>query len=249
MLFDKNNPIIEIVDVIRGKWRTGPFVVAPREYSSLAFRTKGKVHLCDGSEEYIATTNDILFVPQHFGYTAEYDENEGIVIHFITQSDETNIQVFPFENGEKLYKMFLHSIALWDSKEPGYEHFVMAQLYEIMGSIVANQTKTVLPEHFLRAISIINTNYKNSDLNLTEICHQAGISPTVFRQLFRQHYQKTPLAYITDLRLSHARQLISVGSSVENAAYESGFNDSKYFARVVKKHLHCTPKELKSYGK
>ena len=36
---------------------------------------------------------------------------------------------------------------------------------------------------------------------------------------------------------------------VTNAAYESGFNDPKYFARVVKKCLNCTPRDLKNYGR
>ena len=43
--------------------------------------------------------------------------------------------------------------------------------------------------------------------------------------------------------------LITCGVSVETAAEQSGFNDSKYFARVVKKYYHCTPRELKHHGK
>jgi AraC-like DNA-binding protein len=37
--------------------------------------------------------------------------------------------------------------------------------------------------------------------------------------------------------------------TIEDAACESGFNDPKYFARVVKKHFGCTPRDLKLYGK
>ena len=58
-----------------------------------------------------------------------------------------------------------------------------------------------------------------------------------------------PVAYITDLRLEYARNLISGGMSIEAAAVESGFNDPKYFARRVKKHFGCTPSKLKTYGK
>ncbi|MBQ3099216.1 MAG: AraC family transcriptional regulator [Kiritimatiellae bacterium] len=36
---------------------------------------------------------------------------------------------------------------------------------------------------------------------------------------------------------------------IETAAYESGFNDPKYFARVVKSRFGCTPRALKAYGK
>ena len=39
--------------------------------------------------------------------------------------------------------------------------------------------------------------------------------------------------------------IISCGTTIEQAAEKSGFNDSKYFARVVKKRFNCTPRELK----
>ena len=81
------------------------------------------------------------------------------------------------------------------------------------------------------------------------ICTEAGIGATQFRQLFKKYYQKTPMEYITSLRLEYARSLISNGVPVEKASFESGFNDSKYFARVVKKYFGCTPRELKTYGK
>ena len=54
---------------------------------------------------------------------------------------------------------------------------------------------------------------------------------------------------MTDLRLEYARSLITNGVSVETAAYECGYNDAKYFARVVKKQFGCTPRELRNYGK
>ena len=95
----------------------------------------------------------------------------------------------------------------------------------------------------------INANYKDSTLSIDKVCKKAGISATVFRQQFKKYYQKTPIEYITELRLEYARNLISRGTSIENAAFESGFNDSKYFARIVKKHFGCTPRQLRTYGK
>ena len=76
-----------------------------------------------------------------------------------------------------------------------------------------------------------------------------GICETSFRELFKKYYIKTPIEFITDLRIENAKGLISNGLSVEAAAYESDFNDSKYFARIVKKKLGCTPSELKHLGK
>ena len=57
------------------------------------------------------------------------------------------------------------------------------------------------------------------------------------------------MEYITKSRLESARNLISCGVPIAQAAEQSGFNDPKYFARVVKKHFGCTPREFKTYGK
>jgi two-component system response regulator YesN len=101
-----------------------------------------------------------------------------------------------------------------------------------------------LPEYFLRAVSCIQDHFTDHQLSIPGICKEAYL-----RTLFHQNYGKTPTEYITELRLEHARNLISCGASVEAAAGESGFSGPKYFARVVKKHFGCTPRNLRSYGK
>lgn len=249
MLCDGNNPILRIIGVEHQCWRGGVFDVKPREYSALAFRISGTATITAGGKKYYINSNDILYMPQNIAYTAEYTDTEMIVIHFVTLENGRASEVYSFQNSEQIYKLFLRALSFWKNKEPGFHVYALSQLYMILGVILEKSTKSNQPEHFLRAISFINSNYKNNTLSIDMICAEAGISATAFRELFKKYYQKTPMEYITSLRLEYARSLISNGASVENATYESGFNDSKYFARVVKKHFGCTPRELRIYGK
>ena len=249
MLYHANNPILHIVGVEHLCWRGGTFQVAPRKYSALAFRISGSAVIRSGGKDYCAKANDILYLPQNLGYTAQYTDTEMIAIHFVTARDDREIEIYSLENSEQIYKMFLRLQSIWKNKEPGYTAYAMAQMYAVLGTISEKEAKTVLPEHFLKAISFINSHYRDSTLSIDRICAKTGIGTTRFRQLFRAHYQKTPVDYITALRLEHARNLISGGASIEAAAYDSGFNDPKYFARVVKKHFGCMPRQLKTYGK
>ncbi len=249
MLFDGNNPILQITGVDHMHWHSGYFDVLPRDYSALAFRIKGTAKISTETKQYYINTNDILYLPQNMKYTAEYTDTELIVIHFVSEKNDSEIEVYSFENTEKIYKLFLSALSFWKNKEHGFYSYTIAQLYTILGNIAEKNAESVLPQHFLKSLSFINSNYKNNELNIDMICRQGGISATMLRQLFKKYYQKTPLEYILSLRLEYARSLISNGVSVENAAYDSGFNDSKYFARVVKKHFSCTPRELKYYGK
>lgn len=249
MLYEGTNAILRMENVEHLKSSPGTYVVAPRPYSSLSFRIKGNARIEAGGSVCTVDTNDILYLPQGLGYTAYYTDTEMITFHFVTEHNDGKIQVFSFENGEKIYKTFLQARQIWQSRAPGYQLFAMGALYSVLGMICQKETHAQLPPHFLRAVSILNGGYTNSRLNIGEICAQAGIAQSRFRQLFKLHYGKTPVDYLTDLRIEHARGRIAGGMSVEAAAVESGFNDPKYFARAVKKRFGCTPKSFKSYGK
>lgn len=248
MLYDGKNPILRVIGVAHMNWKSGYYQVAPRPYSALAFRIRGTAEITSGGREYHVNTNDILYLPQNMEYTAGYTDTEMIVIHFVTAREDKEIELFSFENGETFYKAFLRAHTLWENKEAAFEVYVMAQLYGILGMVFEKEIKAVLPPHFLKAVSYLNSDFRSSSLSIGIICSYAGISETLFRQLFRAHYNKTPVEYITDLRLEYARNLIAGGVSVETAALESGFNDSKYFARVVKKRFGCTPRALREYS-
>lgn len=249
MLYEGTNPILEIKNVESLTSSPGTYEVAPRPYCSLSFRIRGTARIQTGDKEFTVNTNDILYLPQNLAYTAQYTETEMITFHFVTALDDGEIQVFSFENGEKIYKTFLQARELWQTKAPGFRLYAMSALYAALGMICQKQTHAQLPPHFLRAVSILNGDYTNSHLNLGEVCSHAGIAQSRFRQLFKLHYGKTPVDYLTDLRIEQARSLIAGGMSVEAAAFESGFNDPKYFARAVKKRFGCTPRDFKSYGK
>ena len=115
-------------------------------------------------------------------------------------------------------------------------------LYKILCTIF---NRHQVSPNLQKAIAFIHANYRDSSLTIGQICAHAGFSPTVLRQLFSTHYQQSPIEYIIRQRLLYAQTLIADGVPIETAAFESGFNDLKYFARVSKKYLNRTPSELK----
>ena len=249
MLFHGENPVLHIRGVEQMHWSGDSYQVAPRSHCALSLRLKGEAVINCGKKSYTVTSENLLYLPQNLGYHAEYTDTDLLVIHFTTLKNDPEPEIYHPENMERLKRLFLSAHEKWKNKEPGYGVFPMKCLYEIFCELSEEETRTVLPPHFLKALSYINANFRNPTLNLPCICTEAGISGTALRQLFHKHYQKSPLNYITDLRLECARALISEGITVETAALESGFNDSKYFARVVKQHFDCTPKDFKLYGK
>ncbi len=249
MILSQDNSVMRIIGVEHMEWCGGTFDVKPRDYSSLSFRIKGEVEIESGGKAFFVNTNDVLYIPQGIPYSAKYTDTEMIVIHFITEKRDSLPEVFSFSYDEEIHGSFVSANILWQNKVPGFEFFVKSKLFHILGKLSENETENHAPSWFLKAVSFIHSSYTSPSLSVEEICKNAGISGTALRSFFKEYYKKTPNEYITKLRLEYARNLISCGIGIEESAEKSGFSDSKYFARVVKKHFHCTPRELKNYGK
>lgn len=249
MLYEGKNPVLQVIGVERLQWVEGSFQVAPREYSALALRVRGSTAITVAEKEYYVNTGDVLYLPQGIPYTAQYTDTDMVVIHFITAENDPAPEVYSAENSRRIYETFLQADNLWQTKPQGYPVYALSLLYHIFGLIADAETKNRVPPSFLEAISYIHTHFRDNSLSADRICHHAGISQTQLRLLFQKHYGKTPLEYITALRLEQARNLIAGGAGVETAALDSGFRDPKYFARTVKKHFGCTPRDWKTYGK
>lgn len=244
MLYTCGNPITEMLLVGHFAWQARSLAVSARPYCALAFRISGGGSLHCGGKSYTLCAGDVLYMPQNLSYSHEYTDTDLLLFHFVTGKNDPEPEVYHLKNPEEIGRQFQKAVAIWEQKETGYMGKCMSIFYKIMGMLAENQALTNLPIHFTQAVSLLNQQFCRSDLRIGDICKQAAISETVFRQLFKQHFGKTPVEYLTELRLENARSLLAEGCCVEYAALESGFSDPKYFSRVVRKKLGLTPRHL-----
>lgn len=244
MLYDGNNPILQITDVTQLRYNFGTFAVGPRKYAELLFLTGGNISIECAGNEYSVKTGNLLYLPQNLKYTASYTEAEIISIRFTTENTDSCPEVYVLHGARFFHTLFSSILAAWTQKEPGYRIHSISMLYRILCTIF---NRHQVSPNLQKAVAFIHANYRDSYLTIGQICAHSGFSPTVLRQLFSTHYQQSPMEYIIRLRLLYARTLIADGVPIETAALESGFNDPKYFARVSKKYLQRTPSELKDF--
>jgi AraC family L-rhamnose operon transcriptional activator RhaR len=84
-------------------------------------------------------------------------------------------------------------------------------------------------------------------ITLDDIARAAHLSPRYFCEVFKSATGLTPVAYLTRLRIDHARYLLLRGDlSITTIAARSGFPDASYFARIFKQSTGLTPRQLKS---
>ncbi len=248
MLYTCSNPVLEILTVGRFGWKARTLSVAPRPFCALAFRLKGSGKLYCGNKAYTIEPGNVLYMPQGLAYSHDYTDTDLLLFHFVCSKNDPEPEVYKLKHTELIQRQFETAREVWEEKPPGYVGKCMSLLYKVLSLLAENEAQSRLPEHFLRALEQINNRFYHSGLRIGDVCADACISQTVFRQLFKKHFGITPIEYLTDLRLEQARSLIYGGIPVEQAAEQSGFSDAKYFSRVVKQRLGCTPRQLKTFG-
>ena len=88
---------------------------------------------------------------------------------------------------------------------------------------------------------------EQAEFDLTGEIEKTGFHPDYVRRCFKAETGKTPLAYLTWLRINKAKQLLvqHIGISIENIAAQCGFLDSFYFSTCFKKHTGMAPMQYR----
>ena len=95
------------------------------------------------------------------------------------------------------------------------------------------------------ARSFIDNNYTDSELSLRSVADAVCITPAYLSALFKKETGKNLSEYITEVRISRAKELLCCTSKfVYEVAYEVGFRDYRYFSQIFKKFTGQTPRKF-----
>lgn len=96
-----------------------------------------------------------------------------------------------------------------------------------------------------RIIEYIEKNYMES-ITLEQLSQVSGMSKNGIIAMFKRLYGMTPVKYMNNLRLYKACELLkNTDMPISQLAYQCGFADSNYFARVFKEQRGMTPREYR----
>ena len=98
-------------------------------------------------------------------------------------------------------------------------------------------------------LSYIQTHY-NQKISTKDIAAHINLHPSYISSVFRQQTGRSIRQYITDYRLTIAKDLLlQTGATIESIALDSGFYDIQHFSRVFEKKVGMRPSVYRKVNK
>ncbi len=108
-----------------------------------------------------------------------------------------------------------------------------------------HQKNHALIKKFCKILDYIHANI-SSDIDLSDLHRQAGLSRSRFCEQFRACFGMTAIQYIQQARLEKSKSLLrSSALSISEIAYICGYNWPSFFNRTFKKRTGVSPSEFR----
>ena len=92
-------------------------------------------------------------------------------------------------------------------------------------------------------------NHYTEDISFIDLCTQFSMSSSTVRSRLHQEVGSNFSQYLTNLRMTHAAELLHTDMSINDIAGACGYEDSFYFRRVFKRHFQQTPSQFREHLK
>lgn len=212
-----------------------------------------------GLEECHVQAGDILLLKQSTLYSVRSDPDTPwryITIGFRMEclNDEAAEvlqqlpEVFPCPDNAVLTDDFHRLNQLWNTPHPGSilkcRSILNDLVYQLLQEYGRDKQTTVFDARMEAIVQMLRADVAHT-WTLEELSEQAGLSPSHFRALFKQHTGTSCIQFQLHQRVAKARELLlSHSCSVNEAAEAVGFTDVYYFARMFRKIIGQNPFDL-----
>lgn len=172
----------------------------------------------------------------------------------IIQSISDKLNSLELEKAKEIGLYVISTMAnILDNKEyiPYYEKGVALQnntdsLTEYINSEITKLSTLLLgtKDNFMvieKAKEYIESNF-GSDISLADVADFVFLNPAYFSRYFKQYTGMNFIAYLLEVRMNHAKKLLSEDCSIEEVTKICGYSSVRYFSQSFKKHMGVTPK-------
>jgi AraC family transcriptional regulator len=122
---------------------------------------------------------------------------------------------------------------------------ILAELSRLGGAPFKSAKGGLAPRAQRRCIELIRARLSD-DISLDELAAEAQLSAFHFARMFKQSLGVPPRAYLTQLRMEKASELLEkTDLPVTEIAFEVGYSSNQVLARVFLKHRRMSPSDYR----
>jgi len=133
------------------------------------------------------------------------------------------------------------------ARGPGFAFLAAALYMQLIGFLSRCYSRSRNPDsrallRLAEAISYVETHFEEP-IDLDELAGTAHMSKRNFIRAFRAAMGSSPIAYLIQLRINRAADLLRQGErSITDIAFDVGFSESNYFTRQFRKLIGVSPR-------
>ena len=226
------------------------FHVVCRSSFALSFSLSGRLTYVHNNQKFVSDPGHAILLPQYQTYDLHCNiTGEFPVINFYCTEDYIPDEFYtvPISNIEPYlndYETLQHLAML---RKSDYRIKSLSVLYDMVSRLAGEARPSSCNPALTPAIEYIENNIDNPDLSMSVLSTVSRISEVYLRRLFNREFGVSPKQYITQLRISRAKQLLkNSGTSVGQVAEDCGYSSVYHFSRAFKIATGYTPSEYRN---
>ncbi len=214
------------------------------------------------NETIVPAGNIVLFRPRELQKYEFYgkDKTEVFWIHFTGKNVRNILRQYGFPDRERVFRvgtsreyeeLFRRIISELQRTRENYEELSMLLLRQLLIRFQRALSEEhggkneYLDAQMEEAARCFSENYM-LPLSIEDYAAAKGMSISWFIRSFKNYTRKTPLRYLTTLRMSSAQLLLeSTGYSIGEISRMLGYSNPLYFSRIFHKEKGCSPSEYR----
>lgn len=229
-----------------------------REDYYLIYMKSGSMDVWLGDGVYRAKSGDVIIFPPHYHYRYTYSGGEQLTymwVHFTgSYAKRFLLEVMQTElptaystcRDSRIAGGFCAMFDIFESGGALRDRVLACALERLILTAAESRADSDSGRGFEKSLRYIHSSY-DRDIRIETLAAMENLSYSGYIKLFRQKNGMPPAAYIINLRMNAACDLLmNTDMSVKQVGIAVGYPDAHFFSRLFKKHTGKSPREYRN---
>lgn len=218
---------------------------------AIVLKYEGETVYTSNGKQFLSNASHMVILPKGCSYEWECTQaGHYAILEFESNMTHPEPWGFFMKNTEKILKIFRELEYKRNLSQPMAELESIRDAYTVILMLQKAQHKAYSPTEKLQkiepAMEYISQNY-NKEITNDALAALTGLSTVYFRKLFTQIMGVSPIAYVHQLRIQKAKEMLkSDYSTLSDIAQSLGYPNLYDFSRTFKKHAGIAPSKYEA---